>query len=390
MIARIVLPILIMILVADLFVDCHYIRRIQHRQWLKRMFWWLPAVVIIIYTIYMCMIGSFAPESMTVLNTYLFLLGFIVIPKFVFAICSVIGWGIRRLIPMKRNYGHWVGVVFVFILWFVLLYGSTLGFSHINVRNVDYYSKDIPASFDGYRIVQFSDAHVGTYQSSKQSILADAIKKMNGLKADAIVFTGDLQNMQPSELYEHMLLLSELRAQDGVFSILGNHDYAEYIDADEKTKAANCQELVDLQRHLGWKLLRNEHDVIYRGKDSLVIAGMENYGLSEHAPKRGDIKKTLNGVNDSSFVVMLEHDPTAWDSIILPQSNVQLTLSGHTHAMQFELFGWSPASMIYKEWGGLYYQGKRALNVSTGLGGFVPFRFGIPGEIVVITLHKEK
>lgn len=390
MIARIILPILIMILVADLFVDLHYLRRIQRRQWLKRMFWWLPAVMIIVYTIYMSSLGSFAPESMTVLNTYLFLLGFIVIPKFVFAVCSVIGWCIRRLVPMKRNYGHWVGVGLVFVLWFVLFYGCTLGFSHIDVRQVDFYSKDLPKSFEGYRIVQFSDAHVGTYHGDRQHILADAVKRMNGLKADAIVFTGDLQNMQPSELYEHMLLLSELRAKDGVYSVLGNHDYAEYIDGDAKTKAANCQETVDLQRHLGWNLLRNAHETIYRGNDSIVIAGMENYGLSKHAPKRGDINQTLKGVNDSTFVVMLEHDPTAWDSIILPQSHVQLTLSGHTHAMQFELFGWSPAAWIYKEWGGIFYHDNRAINVSTGLGGFVPFRFGIPGEIVVVTLHCAK
>lgn len=390
MIARIVFPILVMILVADLFVDLHYLRRIRRRQWLKRMFWWLPAVVIIIYTVYMATLSSFAPESTAVLNTYLFLLGAVVVPKFVFAVCSVIGWAVRRVIPSRRNYGHWVGVVLVLVLWYVLLYGSTAGFSHVQVRRVDYSSKELPAAFDGYRIVQFSDAHVGTYGSGRQHILADAVNLMNAQKADAIVFTGDLQNMQPSELYEHMLLLSELRAPDGVFSVLGNHDYAVYVDADEKTKAANCQEMVDLQRHLGWTLLRNDHAVIRRGRDSIVVAGMENLGLSGRAPKRGDVKKTLRGVSDSAFVVMLEHDPTAWDTKILPQSHAQLTLSGHTHAMQFELLGWSPAAWIYKEWGGLYYHGDRAINVSTGLGGFVPFRFGVPGEVVVITLHQAK
>lgn len=390
MIARIVFPILVMILVADVFVDLHYLRRIQRRQWFKRMLWWLPAVFIIAYTIYMATLDNFAPESGVVLNTYLFLLGLIVIPKFVFALCSVVGWSVRRVIPSKRNYGHWVGLALVFLLWWMLFYGSTRGFSKIEVRQVDFYSEDLPQSFDGYRIVQFSDAHVGTYGEKRQHILDDAVSLMNGLKPDAIVFTGDLQNMQPAELYPQMLLLSELRAPDGVFSVLGNHDYAAYIHADEKTKAANCQEMVDLQRHLGWTLLRNEHRVVRRGSDSIVVAGMENLGQSERAPKRGDVKKTLVGVSPCSFVVMLQHDPTAWETRILPQSHAQLTLSGHTHAAQLELLGWSPASWIYKEWGGMYYQGDRAINVSTGLGGFVPFRFGVPGEVVVITLHKKK
>ena len=389
MIARIVFPIILMIVTADLFVDLHYLHRIHRRQWLKRLFWWLPAVVILAFTAYMATLDGFAPQSNAVLNIYLFLLGAVVIPKFVFAVCSVIGWFVRRLVHGKRNYGHWVGLGFVFILWYVLIYGSTVGIRKINVRYVDFSSPDLPAQFEGYRIVQFSDAHVGTYGISRQDILADAMQRINSLKADAIVFTGDLQNMQPSELYPNMLLLSQLRAPDGVFSVLGNHDYAIYIDADEKTKAANFQEMVDLQRHLGWTLLRNDHRVIRRGADSIVIAGMENYGLSQRSPRYGNVKTTLQGVNDSSFVVMLQHDPTAWRSQILPKSKAQLTLSGHTHAMQFALFGWSPAAWVYQEWGGMFQQDGRAIQVSTGLGGFVPFRFGVPGEIVVVTLHRK-
>lgn len=392
MIARVFIPILLMILLADLFVDLHFLRRASHHRRMRRALWWLPGVIVAVYTIYMAVLPDFAPAENGVLNTYLFLIGFLVVPKFVFAFCSVAGWLVRWLsgFRLRHNYGHHVGLVLVFVQWYILVYGATIGFSKLTVRHFDFYSEELPPDFDGYRIVQFSDAHVGTYSKSKRHILERAIDSINNQKADLVVFTGDLQNMKPTEVYPHTSALSRLRAKDGVISILGNHDYAVYIETDEQTKDSLLREMIALQRQMGWKLLRNEHLTLHRGNDSIVIAGMENDGESLRAPKLGDVAKTMRGVPDDAFTVMLEHDPTCWRRKILPQCNAQLTLSGHTHAMQFELFGWSPASYIYKEWGGVYYEGQRAINVSTGLGGFVPFRFGVPGEIVVITLHQKK
>lgn len=389
MIARIFLPLLLMILLGDLYVDFHFLRRKPHR--LRRLLWWLPGLAILAYTVVLALQKDFAPSSAGVLNTYLFLLGFIVVPKFVFALCSVVGWGVRRLCHARRNYGHHVGVAFVLALWYVLFYGSTLGFSRTVVREVTFESRDLPGAFDGYRIVQFSDAHVGTYDPSRAHILQEAVQKMNGLKPDLVVFTGDIQNLLPSELYPHMLALSQLRAPDGVLSILGNHDYDIYTPSlPDSVRRANCREVVDLERHLGWTLLRNESRTIRRGQDSIVVGGMENWGSMGKGPRRGSVEKTLEGVGGGAFTVMLSHDPTAWRRLILPRSRAQLTLSGHTHAMQFELLGWNPASLIYSEWGGMFREGERAINVSTGLGGFLPFRFGVPGEIVAITLKCKK
>lgn len=144
-----------------------------------------------------------------------------------------------------------------------------------------------------------------------------------------------------------------------------------------------------LEKMMGWQLLVNEHKVIRRDADSIVIAGLDNDGDGKKFPQRGDVAKALYGVSDSAFVIMAEHDPTCWRRKILPQSKAQLTLSGHTHAMQFMIGSWSPASFIYKEWGGVYFDGSRALSVSTGIGGFIPFRFGVPGEIVVIELKMK-
>ena len=237
--------------------------------------------------------------------------------------------------------------------------------------------------------MQFSDAHVGTYSSDRDYLLDAAVDSINAQHADMIVFTGDLQNMRPVEVERHARTLSALHAPDGVFSVLGNHDYADYLHADTATKAANCRRMVDLQRQMGWTLLRNEHRVVRRGGDSIIVAGMENDGISKRSPERGDVGKTLSGTSPRDFVLMLQHDPSCWRRKILPQCNAQLTLSGHTHGMQFELFGWSPIAFKYSEWGGLYREGARAIFVSTGLGGFLPFRFGVPGEVVVITLHRK-
>ena len=210
------------------------------------------------------------------------------------------------------------------------------------------------------------------------------------MKPDVIVFTGDLENLHPDELRPQLSVLRQLHAKDGVFSVLGNHDYPTYLDCDDTTKSLLVSFTKQYERQMGWRLLLNEHQTIRRDSDSIVIAGMENWGTLKRMPRKGDVKKTMEGVDKSAFVLMLQHDPTAWRQKILPECHAQLTLSGHTHGGQVSLFGWSPASLTYEEWGGLYQEGSRALYVSTGLGSLIPFRLNLPGEIVVITLKVKK
>lgn len=349
-------------------------------------------MMMIVATVVLSCAKDFAPADVTVLNKYLFVLAITVIPKLLFMLCSVAGWGAQKLFHTRHNFGNIVGFFVSAVEIFILIWGTTTGFQKLDVRHVDFCSSDLPEAFDGYRIVHFSDAHVGTYDISREYLLRNAIACMNAQKADLIVFTGDLQNMSPDEIYPHAAALSMLSAPDGVVSVLGNHDYANYINASDSVKAANCDETVRLQEQaMMWKLLRNENITVRRGADSIVIAGMENWGTKKPDHRRGNLAKTLNGVSQGDFVIMLQHDPTAWDALIMKgRLKPQLTLSGHTHAMQFALCGWSPASLMYDEWGGMYYKDGCAINVSTGLGGFIPFRFGVPGEIVVITLHKKR
>ena len=339
---------------------------------------------------------NFIPDNPTIIYIYLFLLGLIAIPKVVYMLFSLAGLSFSHLFHRKKsahphkNYGNLIGLICVPILWFILIYGSFVGFSELEINRHTYTSPDIPKAFNGYRIVQFSDAHVGSYTDSRKEILQRAVDSINALRPDLIVFTGDLQNVKPEELYSQMDILSRLKAKDGVYSVLGNHDYAKYVDCSEAEKAANCRETVSLEKQLGWTLLQNEHRYIERGKSRIVIAGMENDGDGKNFPQKGNISKTLKGVDDDDFILMLEHDPSSWRRKIIPDGRAQLTLSGHTHKMQFSLFGWCPLSLTGKEVNGWYKEDEQSLFVSAGLGGLIPFRFGAPGEVVLITLKTQQ
>lgn len=311
---------------------------------------------------------------------FFFLMGLVVVPLVVALIC-------RWLLP--RKYYLKVISVLTLLIWGLVGYGYFVGFEQLEIREIEYACSDLPEAFDGYRIVHFSDAHIGTYTGSRQWLLQRAVDTINALRPDIVLFTGDLQNVYPDELDVQVPILSQLKAHDGVMSVLGNHDYAVYQDCDESQKQRNNKHTIQSERKMGWTLLLNENRIIRRDSDSIVVAGMENWGKMKRMPRRGDVKKSLTGISDSAFVVMMQHDPTCWREKILPECKAQLTLSGHTHGGQVSLLGLSPASLSYDEWGGVYEQDGRTLMVSTGLGALIPFRLGMPGEIVVITLRKK-
>lgn len=312
---------------------------------------------------------------------FFIVMGFIVVPVLVYYLC-------RRFMP--RRYGRPVGLAAAIVIIALVAYGMTSGFEQLEVRQIEYASRDLPEAFDGYRIVQFSDAHIATFEGRREWMLQRAVDVMNQQHADMIVFTGDMQNLYPDELPPQQSVLCQLKAPDGVYGVLGNHDYSTYQTEADDVKAQNDRKTVQALRDMHIDMLMNEHRIIRRGNDSIVLAGMENWGIPERMPKRGDAVKAMKGVSPKAFTVMLEHDPNAWRAKILPQCSAQLTLSGHTHGGQFALFGWSPVEYTYSEWFGMTYEGERAIYVSSGLGGLIPFRIGQPGEIVVITLKKKK
>jgi predicted MPP superfamily phosphohydrolase len=384
MIARAPYLFLLLILIPDLYLDQHYWRHKYSTS--KRLLHWLPSILLTALTVKLTYEKDFIPDDPTILYIYLLLLGLIAIPKLVYVLFSILGLGTCKLFRSKRNYGNLIGAILVPLIWYIIIYGSFVGFQKLEVNRHTYSSPDLPSAFNNYKIVLFSDAHVGTLTGSRQWMLQRAVDSINALRPDMIVFTGDLQNLQPKELYKQMDILSTLKAKDGIYSVLGNHDYAQYVSCSDAEKAANCKEIISLERQLGWTVLLNDHKVIQRGKDHLVIAGMENDGDGKHFPQKGDISKTLS--DTQGFTILLEHDPSSWRRKIIPDGRAQLTLSGHTHKMQFAPFDWCPMSLTGKEFNGWYHEGSQSLFVTAGLGGLIPFRFDAPGEIVLIQLKR--
>ena len=389
MISRIIIPLILIVLLTDAYIYCFIIKRFKkgRKRGVCRTLWLMQSLALIVYALTLALEKNFAPADATSLNVFLILIGVWMLPKVAFAVCHILGWGHCAYHKTTTNWGTPVGIFVGIVIAAITVYGYVWGFGQLKVRHVTFVSQDLPKEYDGYRIVHFSDAHVGTYSGSRQYLLKAAVDSIMKEHADMIVFTGDLQNMQPSEVVAKESILSKLHAADGVFSILGNHDYAYYLDADAATRQRNLQEMKNIQQQMGWTLLCNENRILHRGSDSIVVAGMEYEGNSKKVPNFGDIRKTLRGIRKGSFVLMLQHDPTSWETDILPHSSAQLTLSGHTPAGQMKFFGWSPVALMYHQWSGLYYNGKRAINVSDGIGGFVPFRFWCPGEITVIELR---
>ena len=385
MILRILPILLLLILLPDFYIYRHYMCRHKDFTRAKRILWWIPALVMMLFTFWMALLRTFAPTNGSILLVYLLMMCILVMPKVIYALCSAIGLGYCRMIHSHRNYGNLIGFFLSIMMLYVALYGFFIGPRRFTVRQEEFASKELPKSFDGYRIVQFTDAHVG---SLPVSLLRKAVDSINAQKPDMIVFTGDLQNMQPDELDAVMPILSQLKANDGVLSVLGNHDYSFYMNADYATAALNEAKMKQKQHEMGWHLLLNENVNVKRNGERIYFAGMENESLKPEQT-RSDLQKTMAGIPKDAFVVMLQHEPTAWRRTILPKTEAQVTLSGHTHGGQLQLFGWSPACMKYDEFAGHYQENKRALLVSTGLGGLVPFRFGVTPEIVVITLRNR-
>ena len=416
MIARSLILFLLIIVIPDVYLYRVWVRH-GRRSWPK-VVWWAVSAALLAYTLWLAFTPDFMPSNPWWLFAYLLILGVYTLPKALFTLLLPVAAGVRRLrsftagadggadnpknarrasMPEKglagkeRKNGRWaVGVAAALSAGLIGMvgYGVTEGFYKFEVRQLDYSSPKVPPAFDGYKVALFSDAHVGSYLTGRgQRLLAEAMDSLNALGPDLIVFTGDLQNVRAQEIAQHREALSSLKAPDGVMAVLGNHDYAMYIRGTDQEKATAEEATIRQIQTLGWDLLRNEHRCIARGGDTLVVGGMENYGKPPF-PSRGSVEQTLQGVEEGSFILLLEHDPYAWQHEILPKSRAQLTLSGHTHGGQIKLGSFSPYAVIGGEYEGLYHQGDRTLFVTRGLGGLIPLRVGATGEIVLITLHR--
>ena len=275
-----------------------------------------------------------------------------------------------------------------------VLYGIYKGRYNYKVYKYDLSFDDLPEDFDGYQITHISDIHSGSLKNKNN--VEYAVRLINEQKSDLILFTGDIINNKSNELIKWKDLLSTMKASDGKFSVLGNHDYGDYVNwKNKQEKEDNFSDLLNFQKQMGFKLLLNENIKIKKGESNISLIGVENWGKGRFK-KKGDIDKACIGLNEKDFKIVLTHDPSHWDKLLIDhKTHFHLTLSGHTHGMQFgiEIPGWvkwSPAKWAYRQWAGLYNEKNQFLNVNRGFGvlGF-PGRVGIPPEISVITLKKS-
>lgn len=274
-----------------------------------------------------------------------------------------------------------------------ILYGITKGKYNFKVLKYTLEFDDLPAAFDGYQVTQISDIHSGSFDNKEK--INYAVNLVNEQASDVIMFTGDMVNSKSKEMRPWKSTFSKLKAKDGIFSILGNHDYGDYTRwPSDEAKAENFQELLDIQQEMGFDLLRNESRFIEKDGARLAIIGVENWGKG--FKQKGDLTLASSKVEPNDFKILLSHDPSHWQyEVVKDPNHYHLTLSGHTHGMQFGieipgLIKWSPIKWRYKYWAGIYEKAGQYINVNRGFGFLAfPGRVGIWPEISVITLKKR-
>lgn len=330
------------------------------------------------------------------------------IPKVILSVFQLVEdlrWGASRGVqavtsgvqPIPRStFLSYIGQGAAALAFGGFLYGVTWGKYAYRVERHRIGIRGLGEAFRGFRVVQLSDAHLGSFSGTPQPVL-DALKRVQSLNPDVILFTGDLVNLLAEEAEPWVDAFAALHAPMGKFSIMGNHDYADYGDMPEAERERNVARLHAIHREMGFRLLLNEHEVLQRGGDELLIAGVENWGVGFR--QSGDLQLALQESQaDRRPTVLLSHDPTHWEQQVMGgKAPVELTLSGHTHGMQMGLeIPWlglkvSPSKLRYRRWGGVYQEGDQLLHVNRGFGvlGFHG-RVGMPPEITLLELEPSE
>ena len=386
------------------FYASRSLKTLKVPRWVEWLFW-LITIGVIIHLLYhwFCrgkVVWS-APQQYAVagLLTWLIICLFVTLPLLLEDITRLIKAIFRKptnapRIPSRRKFVSTLGWGLAAIPFASILYSIFKGKYNYKVWKYTLYFDNLPKAFDGYRITQISDIHCGSFDNYEK--IHYGVELINSQKSDVILFTGDLVNNLANEVHNWKSLFATLQAPDGVFSIMGNHDYGDYSSWEtSEAKQQNLEHLFQLQKQMGWQLLLNEHCYLERNGEKIALIGVENWGHGRFS-KYGDLNKAMEGINTEDFKILMSHDPTHWQEVVLPENkDIQLTLSGHTHGMQcgIEIPGWlkwSPSQYIYKYWGGMYEEDGKYLNVNRGFGYHAfPGRLGVWPEITVIELKTK-
>lgn len=357
----------------DWYIYRRYVSRWK-QVWMRRLYW-LPSTLLLIGMFITFGTYEPRPEAMNRLSLLLIVFLCINVPKAIFALLS----------PLCKSH---IGLAIALFTMVYLVFGATEGKQHFQVKEVTIESEALPRGFDGYRIVQLSDIHTGSWGNDTAPMLK-AVNIINRLQPDLIVFTGDLVNNLASELDAFIPVFSQLKAKHGVYSVLGNHDYSTYIKWDTpQQQEAQLDSLKAKQARMGWTLLNNRHVKLHQQNDSIALIGVENSGRPPF-PDHARLSEAMTGTA-GMFQILLSHDPSHWRREVLPKTDIQLMLAGHTHAMQTRIFGFTPAQFVYPENDGLYQEGEQMLYVNIGLGHLLyPMRLGAWPEITLLTLKAK-
>lgn len=271
-------------------------------------------------------------------------------------------------------------------------YGMIVGAHDYRIHHKTIRLPHLPKALDGVRVAQISDIHAGSFFN--KTAVRRGIEMVNRQKADLIFFTGDLVNNRASEMKDYFEVFTKIKAPLGVYSSLGNHDYGSYYRwKSEAAEKQNFQDMLELHQRLGWRLLRNENELLRIDGETLGVLGVENWSANPRFPRQGDLQKAWQGTQEAAVKLLLSHDPSHWKAQVLDYKDIDLMFAGHTHGMQFGVeigdVKWSPAEFAYNEWAGLYEQNGQFLYVNRGFGYIgLPARIGMPPEITVVELKK--
>jgi predicted MPP superfamily phosphohydrolase len=400
---------LLLFLAVILLIDFYAfqsVRTLTKNKWFYVAYWFITVIVIANMFYQFSKRDSAGSTQLVMFAIGLFIL--FGVPKVVLAI-SMLGEDVFRLvkgitnyfvsskastfIPERREFVSKIALGLAAIPFASTIYGMMKGKYNYQVVKHTLYFDDLPNAFDGFQITHLSDIHSGSFDNAKK--IAYGMDLINEQESDVILFTGDIVNNLAEEMNEWIPYFKNLKAKYGKFSVLGNHDYGEYVRwKTREEKELNFQAIKNIHPKIGFDLLLNESRFIEKNGEKIALVGVENWGT--RFKKAGDLKKASKNIKQEDFKVLMSHDPTHWENEVKThENNYQLTLSGHTHGMQFgiEIPGlkWSPVQYVYKHWAGIYKEFNRYINVNRGFGFLAfPGRVGIWPEITVITLKKLK
>lgn len=313
---------------------------------------------------------------------------------FIFKIPLTLSFLIGLISLIKRNNHpiYWIGLIISICLSSSILYGTFPGKRELVVNHIQLEFKDLPVEFDGYEFVQFSDIHLGSFIHSKK-LMKKTLKEINKINPSLVLFTGDLINNFSEELDGWNEIFNGINKDRKSYSILGNHDYGNYTNWDtDELKKRNFKKIVESHSKFGFQLLRNENVKLFSGRDSIFIIGVENWGHPPF-PQYANLEKAMSGIPETAFKILMTHDPAHWELVVKERQDVDLSLSGHTHGMQWGIkkagITFSFSYFISRYWSGLYRFGNSQLYVNTGLGTVgIPWRINMPAELTVFKLKR--